>query len=260
MSRFYGYPVLLLLWCWAASAAAGNIFFGLEHDNRQMVLTNRGDSIAYYPEVFRLLPDGRWESLSRGDKPPTELLPGSKIGMPWRSRPGNGPIETTLPIMVRFFDQAGSGFGQISFFNQPAQTSEPVQAGYEGAWMVIRPPEKSGIRASWVLWPQEEGIRPLTGRPDFVHVQPAAHPIVWQPGMKAVRLFLGEGLPMALLLHETDRGYELQVLASGGLQGRQQRTWWLDAGRWFYGLAAASVALALILASWGVLGRKRKTK
>src|ERR1035437_895069 len=153
------------------------------------------------------------------------------------------------PVMVRFFDQVGVGFGQISFFHAPPAAKTALKARYVSGALQIEPPDgvPSGvpsIRASWVLWPQEEGIRPIRLPVRFEHHPPPALRIDWRrQGRVPFQLDTGAGQPAAILIHETDQGYALQSVPGGGLQGREQRAAWLDATPKFY--AASLIALAI---------------
>ena len=251
----------------APVARAGNIFFGMAINGNTLTLTNQGNSTAFYPAVLRILPDGQWAPLPfpPGSTSNAELLPGAKIDFVWEeTAPGSqSPLEALRPVMVRFYDQAGSGFGQISFFAQPQMAEESLDAGYHDGRMTITPPKPgSAIHASWLLWPQEGGIGPLHHRLDLTIKQPPARRIVWHPGTGKVQFDLGAGEPFAMLVHETDHGLLLQNLGDGGLQGREQRPGWLDAGRWFYGAAQIAAALALcallarVVMQW--LGQRKK--
>ena len=245
----------------AAPASAGSIHFGLERGSDRLVLTHQGDSIAYYPQVFQLLGNGQWQALRplSGQAKPTELLPQGKLELSWVLPSGEGPIQFALPVMVRFFDQAGAGMGQISFFNQPVATAEPLSAAYQRGWMVIEPPPAAGaIQASWLLWPQEEGIAPLAGNIDFEHQQPAARRLEWQAGAKPARLHLGKGQPAAMLLHETSRGYESQGVGDGRLRGVEQRAFWLKQSHVLFDLALATGFASLLLALWALVKKWRE--
>jgi hypothetical protein len=239
-------------------AQAGNIFFGLSINGDKVTLTNQGNSIAYYPAVMQLRADGHWQRLALppGAKAPAELLPGAQLDLLWPTLPQQqmpSSLEFFKPVMVRFFDQAGNYFGQISFFNQPNMTSDLSQSGYAGGLMTIAPPvspDGNAIHASWLLWPQEEGIVPLNKPVRFEHSQPDAKRIEWHPGMDKLRLNLGAGLPSAILLHETANGFAMQNLPNGGVQGMQQRTAWLDASEWLYKLAAVMAGAAVIVMLW----------
>lgn len=237
--------------CLAAPAIAGNIFFGLTREADKLVLVNHGDSTAFHPVVLRPLADGRWEELPRppGAQRPTALVAGDRLELQWPGAAGSPALfEAAAPLMVRFFDQAGAGFGQISFFNQPPPAFTPLEAAYvDGRLQITPPPPAAEIRASWLLWPQEEGIAPLRSPVNFAPVQPPARRIEWGPGMETLRLDLGAGRPAATLLHETARGLELQMLPNGHTEARQQRGAWLRAGSVFYRAAWAALAAALII-------------
>jgi len=149
--------------------------------------------------------------------------------------------------MVRFFDQAGVGFGQISFFSAPPAAKTALKAGYVDGALQIEPPDAaaSSIRASWVLWPQEEGIRPIRLPVRFEHRAPAALRIDWlRKGRVLTRLDTGTGQPAVILLHETAQGYAQQFVPDGGLQGREQRAAWLDATPQLYSASLIALVFA----------------
>ncbi len=229
------------------SALAGGVSFRLSLTGSDLTVINQGDSSAFYPAVFRLLTDGSWAQLAATGTP-AELAAGARLQLIWPElRPPELPseIERMQPVMVRFFDQAGVGFGQISFFRAPPMAETAVRAGYAHGALQIEPPDgASSIRASWVLWPQEDGIRPIRLPVRFEHRAPPALRIDWRrQGRAPFQLDTGAGQPEVILLHETERGYSQQLVRGGGLQGREQRSAWLDATPRFY--AGSLVALAI---------------
>ncbi|MBS0309051.1 MAG: hypothetical protein JSS58_08785 [Proteobacteria bacterium] len=242
------------------TAQAGNINFGLSLTDNKIAITNQGNATAFYPAAYRLDANGHWQPLAlpNGTSQPAELVPSATLSLTWPdTRPLTSlpPLEALQPVMVRFFDQAGAGFGQISFFHQPLGAEQTLDASYQDGKMTIAPPAGKTdnpdhqIRATWLLWGQEEGIRPLRAPVEPRHVQPDARRIVWRADMPAQRFDLGAGLPVVFLVHETAQGLRLQVVGGGGVQGRQQRAAWLDWWReWERGarwLSAAALALLL---------------
>ena len=245
---------LLLLFI-APIAFAGNIFFDLAIDGDRLSLTNRGDSSAYYPVVLRLTGDGRWQALPflPGMSAPAQVLRGEKIGFVWDAATPLeklSPLERLQPVMVRFFDQAGAGFGQISLFKPAPPAPAPLTVAYADGWLTVAPPANGNIHASWLLWPQEDGIAPLRHPVGNALKQPPARRIEWRSGSEAARFYLGAGRPPAMLLHETDSGMVLQNVSEGGSHSREQRAAWLDANIYFYctALALALLALGAVLA------------
>jgi hypothetical protein len=233
------------------SAFAGSVSFQLSLTGSQLTLKNQGSGSAYYPAVFRLLDSGAWEQLAAATTP-AELAAGAQLELIW---PDQRPLEQLSalarlqPVMVRFFDEAGVGFGQISFFHGPPAAKTALRAGYVGDTLQVEPPDAGfSIRASWVLWPQEEGIAPIRLPLSFEHRQPPALRIDWlRQGRLPLQLDTGAGRPAAILLHETEQGYTQQFVPDGGLQGRQQRAPWLDATQKFY--TAAQIAMAFAAAA-----------
>lgn len=227
------------------SALAGSMSFGLSVTGSDLTLINQGSGSAFYPAVFRMLSDGSWAQLEASSAP-AELAAGARMELNWpepRSAEQVSELEGMRPVMVRFFDQAGVGFGQISFFSAPPAAKTALKAGYvDGALQIEPPGAASSIRASWVLWPQEEGITPIHLPVRFEHHAPPALRIDWlRKGRVLTRLDTGSGQPAVILLHETEQGYAQQFVPDGGLQGREQRAAWLDATPKFY--AASLIAL-----------------
>jgi hypothetical protein len=229
------------------SALAGGVSFRLSLTGSELTVISQGDTSAFYPAVFRMLPDGSWAQLEASGTP-AELAAGARLALIW---PDTRPLEQVSelermqPVMVRFFDQAGVGFGQISFFHAPPPAKATVKARYTGGALQIEPPDgASSIRASWVLWPREEGIGPIRFPVRFEHRPPPALRIDWRrQGAVPFRLDTGAGQPEVILLHESEQGYGLQLVPGGGLQGKEQRSAWLNATAKFY--TASLIALAI---------------
>lgn len=237
----------LALFATASSAQAGAIYFSLTRADHTLQVTNIGNTTAFFPQALRLRADGQWEVLPllHTGAAPTELPANQSTTFQWRPLPSaqeNHPITAMQPVMMRFFDQAGAAFGQISFFNQPPPVSQPLEAAYQDGRMVIQAPPEP--RVTWLLWGQGEGISPLRDPVRFAHHQPAAQRIAWTGKEKSRSFDLGAAQPPAMLLHETPQGMELQILASGR-QGREQRAAWLDAHRGLFILSLASLIAAL---------------
>ncbi|CAN5767800.1 hypothetical protein BH11PSE12_BH11PSE12_33320 [soil metagenome] len=259
----------LLSLCLLLPAHAGNVSFGLSRTDSKLTLTNQGNTTAFYPIVLQLLDDGRWEplALAAGIAQPAELMGGAVMDLHWPVTLPKTPAQTNKyslanlhPVMVRFFDQAGASFGQISFFNQPEATADFFEASYINGQLVITPPDANvitRIHASWLLWPQEEGIAPLSAAVVSATAQPAARRIEWHAGMDKVRINLGAGQPAAILLHETAQGFVQQRLSGGGLQGRQQRAGWLNEIALFYNLSLAAAIAALLALMWYLISAWR---
>jgi len=230
---------------------AGSLSFRLSLTGSQLTLINQGDSSAFYPAVFSILSDGGWRQLEAAGVT-AELAAGARMQFGWPdARPLQqlSDLERMQPVMVRFFDQAGVGFGQISFFRAPPATTTLLKTQYvSDALQIEAPAGEPAIRASWVLWPQEDGIRPIRLPVRFEHHPPPAQRIDWRrQGGIPFRLDTGAGRPAAILIHETEQGHSLQLVPGGGLQGREQRAAWLDATPKFY--AASLIALAIAAAA-----------
>lgn len=245
-------------------AMAGDTAFRLTLDDATLIVTSLGKDQAFYPAALRLLPDGRWQSLlaKPGSTLPAELIKDQDYLFVW---PGAQPpqdftrLENLLPVMVRYFDINGASFGQIAFLNTPPPATDTLQVSYIDGSLLISPPRTGQpITATWVLWPQEEGIAPLDKPLQFIHQQPPAQRIQWQPGLGAFHLNTGGAQPDVMLLHETAKGSVLQTVAGNALTDRQQRGNWLDASTMLYRAALIAALIAVIALLLHVI-RTRKT-
>jgi hypothetical protein len=198
-----------------------------------------------------------------GSPAPAEFKPQAKLDLLWSERPAPpGPVslETLRPVMVRFFDQAGASFGQISFFNQPQPAGGDLmlEAGYADGRLHIAPPKNPALKASWIVWPREDGIAALAAPLTTAQSQPDAVRIQWGPDSKAQSIDLGKGMPIAFLLHETPQGLRSQVVPSGRVPGRQQRAAWLDRGAQFRSAAMVALLAGLALLAWHLAGTRQR--
>ena len=216
-------------------AFAGSITFSFELRGNQCIVVNKGDTAAYYPVIFKLGTDGRWLPLHAATRP-AELLPGGTLTEDLGDIPAGSKsaIDNLRVVMIRFFDQAGVSFGQISALLSPPVSSVNITAAYNGGRLTLKaPPEGSGTRTTWVLAPFEEGIRPISGAGTFIHNQPPATRIEWQQ-KPAVKIETGTALPAAMLLHESAGGVTLQMVQAPRTKKIEQRTAWLYMKKPFY--------------------------
>lgn len=257
----------VLAWGFVPFAAwAGTIAFSLSLTGSTLTVKSDGDSSAFFPTVLRLLPENHWEALPvlPGTTAPAELVPGAHFDVRWtpiaKSSQSTSPFEALQPLMVRFFDQAGVSFGQISFFHPPPEATVTLQAGYKGGKLVIAPPEDVGaepvIRASWLLWAQEDGIGATRGPLRLEARQPSAQRIEWHQGLAPVRIDTSAGQPSAILLHDTGQGYGMQLVPAGRLESREQRAAWLDARSVLNHLALLMLAAGVSMLLFGIVGPK----
>ncbi|TRZ93064.1 MAG: hypothetical protein D4R84_11155 [Rhodocyclaceae bacterium] len=256
-SRFCRNLLVAALGSYMCAAHAGSISFSLALTGASLALVNTGDSVAFFPGALAMRADGGWEPLAPppGRKTPTQLAPGERLELVWPDvRPPEvlSAIERLRPTMVRFNDQAGVGFGQISFFTVPPPAAATVSAGYSGGMLRLAPPSGDAIRATWVLWPQEAGIAGIRQAFTGDVNQPPARHIEWLKNQTTVSFLTGAGLPAVTLIHETAQGYQLQRVASGWPGGKQQRAVWLELNAVFYALAIcfAILAAGAALRSW----------
>lgn len=255
---------ILIALAWISPVIAGTINFSFELRDNRCVVVNRGDSLAYYPAIFKLGHDGRWTAL-KTDRQPAELQPGGTLTITLEETSalnssmgvGTGTvnfsntstlsnIDSLYPVMIRFFDQSGVSFGQVSLLRSPPESAYTVRAAYRGnRFRMYSPADKNKIQATWVLAPFEEGIAPIFRPMTFTHSHPAATRIDWKQQKKA-DVEIGTTRPAVFLLHETPDGLRLQSVKYIGAIIVQQRTAWLTMRKPLYGTALGCALCALL--------------
>lgn len=241
---------LIVLTC-AVSAIAGNITFYFELQDKQCVISNKGDSTAYYPVVYELDSGGQWFPLKTSLNS-SELLPGGTLSAELRTsteRLSNMPdIQDLRVVMIRFFDQAGVSFGQVAVLRSPPMSDHKIKAVYSGKHLKLSAPAGThNITATWVIAPREEGITPALRPQSFAINQPPAIRIDWKKSTVA-EIKTGVTLPSAMLVHETSKGFTLQVVEKGKVKKTEQRASWLNIKKPFYAMAIFCCIFGVLLA------------
>lgn len=245
---------LCILFIWTEVTHASVISFHLELTGTRLTLLNTGTSTAFHPTALTLRADGRWQpALSPpGQQAATQVPPGERLELVWpdaRPLEALSPVERLRPTMVRFFDQTGVGFGHISLFMPPPSAAALKEAGYVRGALQLAPPSDGTITATWILWPQEEGIEGVRGMFNRDAIQPPAQRIDWRTDAQARRFDTGAAQPAVVLIHETAQGFLLQKVPSGLAGRKQQRAPWLTSSVAFYGIAAVLAAVAVLALS-----------
>ena len=233
-------------------AAADGISFRLSQQDSRLTVTLLGSDPVFYPTVLRMLADGRWAVLlpTAGSAARSGLSPGESLDLQW-PKPGlhqdSGALEQMQPVMVRYFEQTGLGLGQIAFFQPPPRQDGFLNAGYADGVLVIDAGRErtNAVRATWVLWPQEDGVRGLLEPLRLEPAQPPAQRIDWRSAAGELRIETGGGLPEITVLHETDRGFVLQTVP-GGSAPSNERGFRIHASPALYRLACAALAAAVL--------------
>lgn len=242
------------------AARAGTISFDLSHGHQHLVITNKGDSTAYYPDAFALGADGQWQRLA-GSPPVSQIAPSRQAR--WQAageRAGGAAIALLRPTMVCFFDQAGVSFGQVAFFTQPDMSGRKgLEARYSAAGLELKPPSAAeGITATWVLAAPSDGIAEILGPGRTSHRVPLARRIDWsvERGMSPIET--GASHPPVVLIHETGQGPVRQDVASDIGPRSAQRAAWLNWSGPLFVTAQLAAGAAMALLMYGAVMRWRR--
>lgn len=246
---------ILITLVWLTPALAGTITMNFELNGTRCVITNRGDSAAYYPLLLQLERNGQWLPLNTATQP-AELLPGGKLAVDLASSTATdkADISGLQAVMIRFFDQAGVSFGQIAVLRSPPPSDAKISVGYaKNHLKLTAPPQESKILATWLLAPLEEGIRPLLKPQQFTHPLAPAVRIDWN-GRKNAEIATGVTRPAVILVHETTAGLSLQKVQYNGPKRYEQRTGWLTIRTPLYGVALLCAVCGILLCN----GKKKE--
>jgi hypothetical protein len=240
---------LFMALAWIPPASAGSIKFQFERRNDHCVIVNHGDSSAYYPVVYQLGRNGQWLTLQTGTQQ-AEIPPGRAVTarlIAPAATATKSDLDFFQVVLIRFFDQAGVSFGQMSPLRPPFESVYALRGHYAGRRLILEPPpKKSTIGATWVVAPKEEGIAPIFTAQSFNQPQPPAPRIDWHQQQSAT-IDIGAAQPAALLFHETIGGLTLQRIQMKDTKISQQRTAWLTMRRPFYITAALCGLCGLLL-------------
>ena len=239
----------------AGSAQAGEVAFRYTLTGGRLTIQNVGNEAAFYPKVFRWEAGGGWRVLAPESDAPVRLPVEGGFSVRW---PGTGARTSARAVVTRFFDQAGSSFGLIGFLDPISLEPEPLRAGYEDGRLRVRSPASGLIRATWVLWSDENDLAELAGRVDFGRGEPRARRVDWAAGAPEP-MDLGGTLPPASLVHETKGGPSLQGVERGRPRSRP-RPAWLDRGREFKRATLVFATAAWAWLAWLLVGPPRRRK
>ncbi|MBI4349391.1 MAG: hypothetical protein HY553_21320 [Elusimicrobia bacterium] len=232
----------------AVPAGAGEIGFRYTVAGGRLEIKNEGNEAAFFPRAFALT-GGGWRELAPAG--PAALPAGEayRVGF----RPGRRGLEALRGVLMRFFDQAGADFGLIAFLSPPPEETRPLDARYEDGRLVLRPPGDRRVLATWVLGSRESGIEATAKPVRFDEARPVAERVEWTAGSGPARLDLGDALPPAVLLHETERGPTLQHVRRGKPKTRP-RPAWCDAGKTMLRAALACASVGWAWLAWILVG------
>lgn len=247
--------VMALLLAWAAllapiGAYADPIAFELAVDGEYLTVTQRGDGIAFYPQVYFLDAHGNWVALSASPRI-SQLDKDEAMRFDWRPASNANPSGV---LQVRYFDRAGSGFGQLGFLTDWPGLTAPFQTRIENGRLRI---EHVGndVSTTWVLW----GARDDERNHRFGDALPPLPPVRLQWGNpsdsdSARPLHKAIGLPAAAgnisLLHELVSAdgamrYAVQHLPPAPEAAPPHHPIWIDSGKWAYAVSVLFLLIAL---------------
>ncbi|AGX87799.1 hypothetical protein [Candidatus Symbiobacter mobilis] len=257
---------LLLIWCsvWALAVHAGTISYAVDFLPTGFSVRNTGSQPAYALTAWTLDATGWWKQGRVVEGDPATLSPGAEVR--WSRPPLPPGIATAIhqadPLLLVFFDAAGSRFAQVAWRVPPgamASPLPPLPVKREGSALVIDvPAQAAGVVATSAIRLADPGVVRLT-RPFAGHTPPpypARH--VWKTGA-AMRFDTGQGLRGAWLVHELASGeLRVQIVPDARTTGSEQRTRWLEWARSAFGWIAAACAVVGALGMvWGTVTLRR---
>ncbi|NEX64585.1 6-pyruvoyl-tetrahydropterin synthase-related protein [Noviherbaspirillum galbum] len=221
---------------------ADQVTFDIAGDGPQIVVTQRGNATAFFPEAFLLDSHGQWLRLS-GTGTGAELAPGQSLRF---LKPPTGAAFPATPLLLRFQDKAGVGFGQIAFLEPTSVVNALTVDRAENGRLNLRRTNADAVM-SWLLAAPISVMPSMRPEVDRLPAPMPALPIRWRdPGRSTQddRTVDDPGPGETVLLHEMHRNgkteFAIQPISRQADGYFIQQPFWLNKTSWFQWLTVLS--------------------
>jgi hypothetical protein len=240
-------------------ADAGSIGFSIGFNDDDIRITNTGSDAAYQVSEWTLDATSQWQQVQVQQGNFAYLPPGKSLKSRRVARAASGGIGRADPLLLVFYDQAGSRLAQLAWRQTPAALPNPMSASRHDETLVIDPGANNlqNIVASYGVAIPNEGIQQLA-RPLTLAGAPPPNPLrhVWASATP-LAMNTGAGQGGAWLVHENASGaLSLQVIPDGVPRGQEQVPMWLTwVRRYLMQTAGVLAGLGLVLIVVGRFGK-----
>lgn len=234
-------------------AHAGSIGFSIGFNGDAIRITNTGSDAAYQLAGWTLDAASQWRQVQvqvqQGNQ--AYLPSGKSLNGRRQAQAASTGIGRADPLLLVFYDQAGSRLAQLAWRQTPPAMQSPMATTRRGATLVIDPEADNAqkIVVSYGVAVLYEGIQQLS-QPLTLTNAPPPSPLrhVWAAGAP-MTLNTGQGQGGAWLVHENAVGeLSLQIVPDGVSHGQEQVPVWLIwVRRYLMQVASGLAALGLLL-------------
>ncbi len=242
---------LLGLLALGRDGVAGTIGFNVSFVGDEVSILHTGNEAAYRLTWYTLSAAHVWQPISVMDGHADYLAPGKRL-RGQRVPGGNTGLGSHDPLLLMFFDQAGSQINQLAWRQPPGRSSLVWPVSREAGLLRLCPPKQAvaGQGAGYVIFVPDPGVQALAL--PFATPKMPPNPVLLANVRGACQtLDTGPGQAGAWWLHTTAGGdFQVQHVPDGEVRGQAHHPRWLVwARRHLLVLAgaAAVVGLGLLL-------------
>jgi hypothetical protein len=240
-------------------ADAGSIGFSIGFNEDDIRITNTGSDAAYQVSGWTLDAASQWRQVQVQQGNLAYLPPGKSLKSRRVARAASSGMGRADPLLLVFYDQAGSRLAQLAWRQTPAAQPSLMSATRHDEQLVIDPGADNlqKIVVSYGVALPYEGIQQLA-RPLTLTGAPPPNPLrhVWSAATP-MTMNTGAGQGGAWLVHENALGaLSLQVIPDGVPRGQEQVPIWLTwVRRYLMQTAGVLAGLGLVLIVVGRFGK-----
>ncbi len=216
-----------LLLCLAPLTHAGSIGFSVSMTGDGIVIVNTGNEAAYQMTEWTLNASGQWQPVQWQEGNPAWVAPGKQLTGRRLSPAADTGLGRADPLLLVFYDAAGSQFSQLAWRKTPALATHPLLVQRQDRRVTIDKGENPNTVATYAIAVPNEGIARLTRA--FTGTSTLQNPIRhdWAQSASLV-LETGQGQRGTWLMHESATGnLQLQIVPDGLPGGQEQQPRWL---------------------------------
>lgn len=221
------YGVQCLLLCLAPLAYAGSIGFSINMTGEDIVITNTGNEAAYQMTEWTLNASGQWQPVQWQEGNPAWVAPGKKLKGRRLSLTADTSLGRADPLLLMFYDAAGSQFSQLAWRKTPAFATHPLHVQRQDHRVTLDKGDISNIAITYAIAVPDEGIASLARAFASAKTPPRPMRHDWTKSASLV-IETGQGQQGVWLIHESSTGdLQIQIVPDGLPAGQEQIPRWL---------------------------------
>jgi hypothetical protein len=206
---------------------AGNIGFLVNYINNDNIqIVNQGNSSAYQLSIWSLNNLNQWHRLLINTQDTATLSPAMTLSGVRNFLPSQEAIGKHDPVLIIYYDQAGSQFAQLAWRIAPIPETRQLYSRRKGASLEIRQTDPQLVE-SWAIVVPHDGIEALTHPFSPLTSLPAPIRHVWKTG-EDLSIDSGKGQAGAWIVSKDKENIlSVHIFPDGITRGNEQIPAWL---------------------------------